>query len=311
MINFKNYSDRYDWEILNWLPRDLNAEEIIILPDVNPGKAPLPTGCVVKTKQDNWRKFAVSDVGCGMILLRSNVQLKSNEMDFKKIWNQIVKDLQNNKGKLGDLGSGNHFLDAIQTNDDDSIYFLIHTGSRDESSKVEALIESPKQFDKVFQNTVSWAEQNRLTIAKLLEKHFGKLETVVHNNHNHNEEIDGHIIIRKGAVKLTPNELTVIPSHMSGEIALVRGKNTLEKSLYSLSHGTGRLMSRSEAKEISKNYNFEQLRDVIYIPESIGNESLRTEAPFCYRPLDDVLLLLDDLMTEEKRFTPFAYIGHI
>ena len=52
----------------------LKAEEIIFFPDACPGKSPLPTGTVVKTKQDDWRKFAVSDCGCGMLLAKSKLK---------------------------------------------------------------------------------------------------------------------------------------------------------------------------------------------------------------------------------------------
>ena len=56
-----------------WLPHDLRAEHVVFLPDACPGKAPLPTGTAVLTRQPDWRRFAVSDCGCGMRLLRSRL----------------------------------------------------------------------------------------------------------------------------------------------------------------------------------------------------------------------------------------------
>ena len=52
----------------------------------------------------------------------------------------MAHHLRTNKGGLGDLGGGNHFLDAIAPYSDGPIYFLIHTGSRNESGHVDALI---------------------------------------------------------------------------------------------------------------------------------------------------------------------------
>jgi hypothetical protein len=59
-------------KLYSWLPHDLEAEEIVLFPDACPGKIPLPTGTSVRTRQTGWRKFAVSDIGCGMRLLRSD-----------------------------------------------------------------------------------------------------------------------------------------------------------------------------------------------------------------------------------------------
>ena len=43
----------------------------------------------------------------------------------------------------------------------------------------------------------------------------------------------------------------------------------------------------------------------------ISDASIKTEAPFCYRDLDDCLNLMPDLIEIEKRFSPFAYLGQI
>ena len=94
----------------SWIPHDLQAEQIVFLPDACPGKSPLPTGTAVLTRQEDWRRFAISDCGCGMRLVRSSVPVK----DFDNTrWNAVADHLRANKGGLGDLGGGNHFLDAL------------------------------------------------------------------------------------------------------------------------------------------------------------------------------------------------------
>ncbi len=134
---------------------------------------------------------------------------------------------------------------------------------------------------------------------------------VLDKNHNHFELKEDYVIIRKGAAKLLPSELTVIPSHMTGDVVLVRGTDQLADTHFSICHGTGRTMSRSEAKVLSMDFDFSSIRRQIYIPDGIANESIKTDAPFCYRDLDDCLALLDGLIEVEERFSPIAYIGQI
>jgi len=104
----------------SWLPHNLHAEKVVFLPDACPGKSPLPTGTAVLTHQDDWRRFAVSDCGCGMRLVRS--QLETTELT-PAAWNEIARELISNKGGLGDLGGGNHFLDALVSYTDERLLY--------------------------------------------------------------------------------------------------------------------------------------------------------------------------------------------
>ena len=303
-----NYSAEALNKVYGWLPHDLKAEKVIFFPDACPGKSPLPTGTVVFTKQENWRKFAIVDCGCGMLMCESN--LTKNEFK-RESWDKIFFDIQANKNKLGDLGSGNHFLDALESYTDDKLYFLIHTGSRNESKLVDDLIDNPKKFDEKFLEVCEWAKENRFAIFKILEKYFGKLNLIVDRNHNHFEHTNEGVIIRKGAVKVTSGEQTVIPSNMNGDVVLVSATSEVEKTYNSLCHGTGRIMSRSEAKEFAAAFNYDDLREKIYIPKMIANDNIKTEAPFCYRDLDSCLALIDNLVHIDKRFSVFAYLGQM
>src|SRR6056297_1771552 len=159
-----NYSEQQKNRLISWLPKNLEFEKVIFFPDVCPGKSSLPTGTVVLTKKTDWRQFAVSDCGCGMLLLKSSVKVE----DFDHVlWDQIYYDLKNNKGKLGDLGSGNHFLDALEPYSSDFIHFLIHTGSRTEGKNLQSLTGDPEAFDEEHQKIRIWAEENRKAIAEI------------------------------------------------------------------------------------------------------------------------------------------------
>lgn len=294
-------------KVRSWLPHDLEAERVVFLPDACPGKSPLPTGTAVLTRQADWRRFALSDCGCGMRLLRSEVE----EVD-REAWDALADALRRNKGGLGDLGGGNHFLDALLPYEDGRIHFLVHTGSRNESGHVDPLVDRPAAFDAEFDRVVDWARENRAAIQGCVEAVFGPVELVLDRSHNGYEVLDeGGAIIRKGAVHLRPGELTVIPSHMSGDVALVRATEKVEEILCSMSHGTGRRMARGACKPLGDAYDFEALRERVLMPSTLDDASLRTEGPYAYRNLDDCLALVNGYVEPVERFAVVAYMGHL
>jgi RNA-splicing ligase RtcB len=293
----------------SWIPHDLRAEEVVFLPDACPGKSPLPTGTAVLTRQEDWRRFAVSDCGCGMRLVRSSVPVK--DLDGSR-WNAVADHLRANKGNLGDLGGGNHFLDAIAPYADGPLYFLIHTGSRNESGHVDSLIDRPATFDKTFDQVVQWAADNRATIHERLERVFGATELVLDLPHNTYEQRgDGTVVIRKGSVRMYPGELSILPSHMSGDVVLIRGGEKVGEILNSMSHGTGRKMSRSDCKPFADTYDYRSLRSSVLIPDGVEDTSLRTDGPFAYRDLDECLDLIGDYIEVVARFGVIGYMGHL
>ncbi len=304
----KNLSGQPEGVLRSWLPHDLQAERVVFLPDACPGRAPLPTGTVVLTKRSDWRSLALGDCGCGMRLLRSS--MPSGELTLEA-WDEIADRLKQNKGKLGDLGGGNHFLDALLPYDEDILYFLIHTGSRHESRTVEDYVDSPVQFDSEFERVTEWAESNRARIQETVASVVGELDLVLDRSHNGFEKKSEGVVIRKGAVKAEPGDKAVIPSHMSGDITLVEITDGITEVLCSVSHGTGRRMSRSDAKDEAVAFDFDSLREKVLLPSCVKNTSLRTEGPFAYRGLDKCLELLDGYVNEIKRFAVFAYAGHL
>ncbi|MEL6615034.1 MAG: RtcB family protein [Bacteroidota bacterium] len=308
-MDLLNLSAEPDGKLYAWLPHDLRAERVVFLPDACPGKSPLPTGTAVLTHQPDWRRFAISDCGCGMRLVRSSI---SPSDLTQEAWNAIADSLRTNKGGLGDLGGGNHFLDALAPYKDDRLYLLIHTGSRAESGHVDALVDDPVRFDTEFDRVVEWAAQNRAAVHEAAEQVIGPLDLVLDLPHNTFERLaSGGAIIRKGSVRVMPRDLNIIPSHMSGDVALVRATDRVGESLNSLSHGTGRAMSRADCKPLAEEYDFDSLRKRVLIPSGIENASLRTDGPFAYRDLDTCLALLSGFAENVERFSVVAYMGHL
>jgi RNA-splicing ligase RtcB len=222
-----------------------------------------------------------------MRLLQSNVPVR--DLDGKR-WNRVADHLRANKGKLGDPGGGNHFLDAIAPHEDGPVHFLIHTGSRSESGHVDGLVNSPGEFDQTFDRVVQWATENRATIHERIEREFGAMEVVLDLPHNTHEQLaDGGVIIRKGSVRLMPRELSILLSHMSGDVVLIRATERGGEILNSMSHGTGRKMARGDCKALADEFDFGALRRSVLIPEGVDDSSLRTDGPFAYRDLDECL----------------------
>jgi RNA-splicing ligase RtcB len=192
------------------------------------------------------------------------------------------------------------------------MYLLIHTGSRSESGHVDALIDRPDEFDREFQRVVQWATHNRAKIHDEIDNVFGKTQLVLDLPHNTYEILPhGGAIIRKGSVHLRPGELSVIPSHMSGDVVTVRATSKVESTLYSMSHGTGRKMSRGDCKPLADTFDFNALRKLLLLPTGVENASLRTEGPYAYRDLEECLMLINGYVEEITRFRVIAYMGHL
>lgn len=304
-----NLSSEPPGKLRAWLPCSLRAETVVFLPDACPGKSPLPTGVAALTRQADWRRFAVGDCGCGMRLTRS--RLPHGELT-ESAWCAVAEELRRRKGGPGDLGGGNHFLDALKPAGEERLYLLIHTGSRSEFPWTEDYADAPGAFDARYRRSVELAAANRAAIQDAIEGVLGPLELVCDLPHNTCEPLsEGGAIIRKGAVRVGPGDLAIIPSHLAGDTALVRATDRVTEALCSLSHGTGRSMSRAECKPLAESYDFAALRERLLIPAGVRDASLWTEGPFAYRDLDACLALLEGYVEVVERFAVVAYMGHL
>jgi RNA-splicing ligase RtcB len=98
---------------------------------------------------------------------------------------------------------------------------------------------------------------------------------------------------------------------MSGDVVLVSATERVADILFSISHGTGRKMSRSDCKPLADTFDFSAMRQRIMIPTGVEDSSLRTDGPFAYRDLDECLALIEDYVTPVTRFSVIGYMGHL
>ncbi|MCA3004230.1 MAG: RtcB family protein [Planctomycetaceae bacterium] len=319
-FRFTNLSAVPDYEIRQWLTISgaiRVARRVVSLPDTCPGKSPLPTGTALLTSDPSWRRFALSDVGCGMAVVRTPLrEADTRTENFRRTWDGLCSALAERRNKgLGDLGSGNHFLDAAVSHTDGSICLVVHTGSRTESGLVDHLVDKPAQFDSEFRRIRAWAGDNRSAVLDIAQRHLGRFVPLfpgtdrLDRDHNHFEELPDGVLIRKGVQRVQPGQLAIIPSQLLDDMVIVKATAAVTSIDNCLPHGTGRTMSRSDAKKVV--YDFAELRAKVYIPEQIDNASLRTEAPCCYRSLDEGLSLMTGYADVVERLTPVAYIGQL
>lgn len=127
---------------------------------------------------------------------------------------------------------------------------------------------------------------------------------LINRNHNHAVERDGLWIHRKGATHAEAGMMGVIPGNMKDGSFIVRGKGNPE-SLYSSSHGAGRVMGRKQAKrELSLDDFKETMKDVT----ALVTDATLDESPLAYKDIHDVMRLQSELVDVVAHVRPLINI---
>jgi len=127
---------------------------------------------------------------------------------------------------------------------------------------------------------------------------------LINRNHNHAEEKDGLWIHRKGATHAEEGMMGVIPGNMRDGSFIVRGKGNPD-SLYSSSHGAGRVLGRKAAKRELDVAEFSATMEGI--KASVGENTL-DESPMAYKNIFDVMNLQDDLVEVVAHIKPMINV---
>jgi tRNA-splicing ligase RtcB len=150
-----------------------------------------------------------------------------------------------------------------------------------------------------------YASANHAIIHRKIAKHLGaEVIAGVENHHNFawKENHNGRemIVHRKGATPAGLGVLGVIPGSMATPGFVVRGKG-VERSLESASHGAGRKMSRTQARNT---YRWSHIRPML---ADAGVELLSAgidENPNAYKDIHQVMAQQADLVEVIARFDP-------
>jgi tRNA-splicing ligase RtcB len=243
------------------------------------------------------------------------------------------------RGQLGTSGSGNHFVEfGILTLDRPDLgiepgaylALLSHSGSRGCGAMVAehysrlAMNERPElppelkrlawldldsEPGQEYWNAMNlmgrYAAANHAVIHRRIQRALGaQVIAAVENHHNFawREEHGGRelIVHRKGATPAASGELGVIPGSMASPGYVVRGRG-VEASLRSASHGAGRRMSRTAAKQ---QFRWAQIKPRL---AEAGVQLLSAgidENPFAYKDIDRVMSEQRELVDVVARFDP-------
>jgi tRNA-splicing ligase RtcB len=229
----------------------------------------------------------------------------------------------NNHAHVGTLGSGNHFIEVC-LDGDDSVWFMLHSGSRGVGNAIGSLFitlaqadmrqhlanlpdkdlayfrEGSRHFDD-YVEAVGWAQQyaccNREVmmnavidaVRATIGKPFTIDEHVVNCHHNYVQK-ERHFgvdifVTRKGALSARAGEFGIVPGSMGAKSFIVRGLGN-EESFCSCSHGAGRAMSRKEAK---RRFTVQDQISATEHVECRKDAGVIDEIPMAYKDIDAVM----------------------
>jgi RNA-splicing ligase RtcB len=108
-------------------------------------------------------------------------------------------------------------------------------------------------------------------------------------------------ILRKGAISAMKGQRVLIPMNMrDGSLICVGLGNSDWNS--SAPHGAGRIMSRRVARDTIKMEDYKAAMEGIM--STTVNRSTIDEAPFAYKPMDEIIANIGETVTIEKRIVP-------
>ena len=248
---------------------------------------------------------------------------------------------QRAEAQLGSLGSGNHFIE-LAVDQDDGTWILLHSGSRGPGNQLATLhtkvamdlherlgtaLEDPElswlqsntpEFD-AYIDDLRWAQAFALENRRLLldaahyqlnEANGDSVLTLDEVNCHHNyTELEEHHgkwlwVTRKGAIRAGVGDRGLIPGAMGQKSFVVRGLGN-PLSYESCSHGAGRVLSRSKARNTLSVVDLEsQMTGRSW--QASDAKSLLDEAPQAYKPLDVVMRDQADLVEIEVELSSVA-----
>ncbi len=352
---------------------------IPIMPDSHLGYG-MPIGAILATKNVVVPNAVGVDIGCGMAVcktsLLSDALLENDRAPLKTIMGEIRKIVPvGNPGKqrdvqsedhmpsgfgglgptiteqyqaalwqVGTLGGGNHFIE-IQADEDDAVWFMVHSGSRNlghrtasHHDKIAQKLNArwgssvPKEWELAFlpmdsdegqayledmDYCVKFAAANRkLMIDRILEAalsisvniNTSPLQDLPHNYAAMENHFGQNVTVhRKGAIRARPGEWGIIPGSQGAPSYITRGKGD-PQSFQSASHGAGRKMGRKQA-----------IRELVLADEQARLNQLGTlhavrgvadldEAPSAYKDIAVVMANQEDLVDIVYTLRPLATI---
>lgn len=348
---------------------------VCLMPDTHEGYG-MPIGGVAALDNAICPNMVGVDIGCGMLAVKTNLNVAEVSVEnLKKVmgkireqvpvgfnhhntqqlspifadesWNHTavcLREFESARYQIGTLGGGNHFIE-IQRDENNNVWFMIHSGSRNLGKKVAdfynkkavELCTKWKQFDIVKQELavlpigtneargyidemkicLNFAYENRMLMAQRIMDSFADVFPDFNNlnaiNIHHNyAALEHHFgqdvwVHRKGATLAREGTIGIIPGSQGTCSYIVEGLGN-ESSLCSCSHGAGRKMSRMKAKQtLTVEEESKRLND-LGIVHSIRNINDLDEAPSAYKDIDTVMEEQKDLVKILVKLSPLGVV---
>ncbi|MCL2362499.1 MAG: RtcB family protein [Defluviitaleaceae bacterium] len=257
--------------------------------------------------------------------IRKEAHHMADEIDLSALRCAKHVDLKRAHHSVGTLGGGNHFIE-LGMDEDGVLHLVVHSGSRNIGKQVAELYQKiaaealksrikEKKIDRVLAHlegpafhdylhdmaiVQEYAVLNRMAMIKELKKRLGlKIKEQFTTTHNY-VDLDS-MILRKGAISAKKDERVLIPMNMRDGSLICIGKGNPEWN-YSAPHGAGRLMSRTAAKDSFTLNQFKKSMEGIY--SSTVNNSTLDEAPFAYKPMEEIIANIGDTVDIVKTIKP-------
>jgi len=234
------------------------------------------------------------------------------------------------RSQIGTLGSGNHFVEVC-LDEDDRVWLVLHSGSRGVGNKLASfhiehaqrlmkewfinladrdlayLVQGTPDFDEYISDML-WAQDYAMTNRSLmLEATLAavseflvrpvQVEDQINCHHNFTQMERHHgknvWLTRKGAIKADTGARGVIPGSMGTRSYIVSGRGS-EASFCSCSHGAGRRLSRTKARQ---ELSVESLESAMRGIAWNGSGALLDEHPDAYKDIDTVMENQRDLVS--------------
>ena len=319
---------------------------VAAMPDIHPGPG-TPGGAAFISKNLIHPKLIGGDIGCGMQLCSTSIDIKTNirqlagkigsidnpfQGDFSEI--KLHYRLENNNflKSLGTIGGGNHFaelqvftkifdqkmIDLLDLNPKKAI-LLIHSGSRGYGQNVlnnfnakfgakplEAHSQDGLEYLSNHDEAVRYAKANRELIAKRFGEKTGSvikpLLDLCHNFIEKKQTSEGPIWIHRKGAAPSDSGLVVIPGSRSSFTYIVKPLGDGIANAFSLAHGAGRKISRSQSEDKFGRLSHEELQRPRDKKNGIDNyvicenkQLLRQEHGKAYKDINQVIGDLKDL----------------
>nr|MDO8112082.1 RtcB family protein [Candidatus Sigynarchaeota archaeon] len=286
--------------------------DCLLLPDTHPGPEIFPDGLFIRIKGDGIIGNFAKDIACGMAFGRVEGTIPDNTH---------VEDVLSPL-----LGGGNHFLEfqkIVRVNKaampwmakwnlaEGDVVMLLHSGADDcgerlekwvfqncQKKEVACICDAYGEYLEKYQQCFEHSKEKRKHIFKALG--IKMITDTVHNQLI--VEADGSISYFMSSNETAQGELLAIPASFGDFTAFVRPILPWR----AIPHGTGRLLSRSEAKEHLTEDELKKSDELLKTMQTsviCPSQSRRvSEDPKCYRKMETVVKKLIDEKCVELMF---------